>query len=112
MNANKGAAADEDSDDDVAAADKDKFELIELAKYWDEFVQDIIVDREKAEDHELLEMNQIWMENLLAYDHGNSSTSKKYCSSSGKKSILKSPSNFNMRLKPQSQGKSSVATSS
>ena len=38
MNANKGAAADEDSDDDVAAADKDKFELIELAKYWDEFV--------------------------------------------------------------------------
>ena len=100
MNANKNVAADENSDNDVAEVDKDQFELIELAKYWDEHIQDVIVDREKAQDYELLELNQIWMEQLTAYNHGNSSASKLRCSSSGKRSILKSPSNFNMRLKP------------
>ena len=55
-NTNKEAAADEDSDDALQGQDRDQFELTELAKYWDEHVQDVIVDREKAEDHELVEM--------------------------------------------------------
>ena len=38
MNANKNVAADENSDNDVAEVDKDQFELIELAKYWDEHI--------------------------------------------------------------------------
>lgn len=81
---------------------KDGFDLADLARYWDEHIQDVIVDREKAVDNEIVELQQIWIEQLAVYDTGRSSVSRKNLNDSGKKSILKSPSNFNMRLKPQS----------
>ena len=76
--------------------------MIELARYWDEYIQDIIVDRDRAVDNELAELQQIWLEQFSTYNNGKNSLSKLSLDGSGKKSILKSPSNFNMRLKPQS----------
>ena len=39
---------------------QDDFDLLELSKYWDEDVVDVIVDRGTNDDRELLEMQQIW----------------------------------------------------
>lgn len=69
---------------------QDDFDLLELSKYWDEDVVDVIVDRGTNDDRELLEMQQIW-QLVIAKE-----SSSVHLEGSAQKSILKSPSNFNM----------------
>ena len=45
-----------------SATEIDSFDLRELSRYWDEYIQDVIVDRSKAVDNELAELQQIWLD--------------------------------------------------
>ena len=40
----------------VGASQLDSFDLQELSRYWDENIQDVIVDRSRAVDNELAEL--------------------------------------------------------
>ena len=39
-----------------SATELDSFDLRELSRYWDEYIQDVIVDRSRAVDNELAEL--------------------------------------------------------
>ena len=48
---------DGDVDSDLEMKDVDEeFELIQLSRYWDEHIQDVIVDRDKHVDNEIAEL--------------------------------------------------------
>ena len=86
---------DNDSDD---GSKEDSFGLQDLTLYWEMHIEDVLVDRGRYDDRELLEMQQVWLDQLTAAGIDSASSKSKMLSNSAKKSILKSPSNFKMRL--------------
>lgn len=94
MNRDSDAQGQEDDDSDDGSKE-DQFGLQDLTLYWEMHIEDVLVDRGKYDDRELLEMQQIWLDQLGV---DSASSKSKMLSNSAKKSILKSPSNFKMRL--------------
>ena len=62
------------------------FNIGQLEEYWQDYIEAKVVDRGTDDDRELLQLQQVWIE-LTAKE-------KHLLTSSQKKSILKSPSNF------------------
>ena len=86
----------QDSDnEDLNGREGNDFRLEDLHKFWDEYVEGCIVDRGRYEDRELLKNQRIWLKQIA---EASGSNLKLALTSSAKKSILKSPSNFNMLM--------------
>ena len=41
---------------------ENKFEIQDLREFWKQFVEDVIVERVKDDDRELLAIQQIWLQ--------------------------------------------------
>ena len=52
----------QEEDQDDADEDSDEFDFSELARFWDEHVETVIVDLGMNTDREMLEMQLIWLE--------------------------------------------------
>lgn len=58
----KQGSQDEPEPEDSDEEGLNGFAIDELARYWDEHIADVHVDRGKYDDRELLQMQQVWLD--------------------------------------------------
>lgn len=96
MSNQHGANDDADSDEEDDGSG-DTLAHEDLDRYWQEHVDGAFIDRGHYDDRELLQMQQVWLDQLRQAGLTGSARKRGH-NDSAQKSILKSPTDFKMRL--------------